>query len=70
VSLLLRPGNLPRGDLAVICICSPSKDLKVEAIGGYYFVLDSVERIGPAELREGRIWSPREDAGRPADKRR
>jgi hypothetical protein len=30
----------------------------VEAIGGYYLVLDSVERIGPAELREGKIWSP------------
>jgi hypothetical protein len=42
----------------VICIYGPSKDLEVEAVGGYYLVLDSVERIGPAELREGRIWSP------------
>jgi hypothetical protein len=42
----------------VICIYGPSKDLEVEAVGGYYLVLDSVERIGLAELREGRIWSP------------
>jgi hypothetical protein len=39
----------------VICICGPSKDLEVEAVGGYYLVLDSVERIGPAELRVSRI---------------
>jgi hypothetical protein len=39
----------------VICIYGPSKDLEVEAVGGYYLALDSVKRIGPAELREGRI---------------
>lgn len=30
----------------------------METVGGYYLALDSVERIGPAELREGRVWSP------------
>ncbi len=31
----------------------------MEAVGGYYLVLDSVERIGPAELREGKIRIPK-----------
>ena len=42
----------------MICMYGPSKDLEVEAVGGYYLALDSAERIGPAELREGKIWSP------------
>jgi hypothetical protein len=50
-----------RGDLVVICIYGLSKDLEVEAVdvGGYYIALDSVERVGPAELREGRILIPK-----------
>jgi hypothetical protein len=49
------------GDLIVICIYGLSKDLEVEAVdvGGYYLALDSVERVGPAELREGRILIPK-----------
>lgn len=49
------------GDLVVICIYGLSKDLEVEAVdvGGYYLALDSVERVGPAELREGRILIPK-----------
>ena len=49
------------GGLVVICIYGLSKDLEVEAVdvGGYYLALDSVERIGPAELREGRILIPK-----------
>jgi hypothetical protein len=49
------------GDLVVICIYGLSKDLEVEAIdvGGYYLALDSVERVGPAELREGKIRIPK-----------
>ncbi len=47
--------------LVVICIYSPSKDLEVEAVdvGGYYIALDSLERVGPAELREGKIRIPK-----------
>jgi hypothetical protein len=49
------------GGLVVICIYGLSKDLEVEAVdvGGYYLALDSVERVGPAELREGRILIPK-----------
>jgi hypothetical protein len=49
------------GGLVVICIYGLSKDLEVEAVdvGGYYLALDSVDRVGPAELREGRILIPR-----------
>lgn len=45
----------------MICIYGLSKDLVVEAVdvGGYYLALDSVERVGPAELREGRIRIPK-----------
>jgi len=49
------------GNLVVICIYGLSKDLEVEAVdvGGYYLALDSVERVGPAELREGKIRIPK-----------
>ena len=49
------------GGLVVICIYGLSKDLEVEAVdvGGYYLALDSVERVGPAELREGRLRIPK-----------
>jgi len=49
------------GGLVVIYIYGLSKDLEVEAvdIGGYYPALDSVERMGPAELREGRVLIPK-----------
>jgi hypothetical protein len=45
----------------VICIYGLSKDLEVEAVdvGGYYIALDSLERVGPAELREGKIRIPK-----------
>jgi hypothetical protein len=49
------------GGLVVICIYGLSKDLEVEAVdvGGYYIALDSLERVGPAELREGKIRIPK-----------
>jgi len=49
------------GGLVVICIYGLSKDLEVEAVdvGGYYIALDFVERVGPAELREGKIRIPK-----------
>ena len=49
------------GGLVVICIYGLSKDLEVEAVdvGGYYLALDSVERVGPAELKEGKIRIPK-----------
>jgi hypothetical protein len=50
-----------KGDLVVICLYGLSKDLEVEAVdvGGYYLALDSLERVGPAELREGKIRIPK-----------
>jgi hypothetical protein len=49
------------GGLVVICIYGLPKDLEVEAVdvGGYYIALDSLERVGPAELREGKIRIPK-----------
>ncbi|MEM4651288.1 MAG: hypothetical protein QW086_05615 [Pyrobaculum sp.] len=49
------------GGLVVICIYGLSKDLEVEAVdvGGYYLAPESVERVGPAELREGKIRIPK-----------
>lgn len=49
------------GGRIVICIYGFSKDLEVEAvdIGGYYLALDTVERIGPVELREGKLRIPK-----------
>ena len=45
----------------VICINGLSKDLEVEAVdvGGYYLALDDVEKIGPVELREGKLHIPK-----------
>jgi len=45
----------------VICIHDLPRDLEVEAVdvGGYYLALDAVEKIGPAELRNGKFHIPK-----------
>ena len=45
----------------VICIHDLPRDLEVEAVdvGGYYLALDAVEKIGPVELRDGKLHIPK-----------